>query len=176
MLYVPSSRLGIGIASGRNTPERARAMIVKVRRKARLIGASVLICKIGIRIECDEPAVPTHTFAEIENIYKITRICRRGRRNLATSCRQPRIQISCKDLLVPARLGIGPAVKHRRRGRALRGGNRIVTSTSEYNTRAVTRDRRVLAVDRIRNLSTSSARYLGHRATLSKNKDLVVIV
>jgi len=68
-----------------------------------LISAGILIRKIRVGIERNEPAITTHPLAEVENIYQITRICRRRRRNLATAGWQPGVEICCEYFFITAR-------------------------------------------------------------------------
>jgi len=102
MLYIPASGICVRIASCDNTPKGARVMIVKVRGKARLIGAAMLIRKIGVRIEGNKLAVAAHSLTEIEDVDQRARSCWRRRRYLATASWQPGVQISREDLFITA--------------------------------------------------------------------------
>src|SRR4029079_373808 len=81
---ISASCARIGIASRSNTLKCIVRGVVKVQSERCEILAAVLIGQIGVRIKSDEMSVGTYPFAQIYDIDRISRICRRRSSDLFT--------------------------------------------------------------------------------------------
>lgn len=105
MLDVPSAGCTVGIAARTYAPKwcSSRSRVVKIKSKGRKVCTAILPRQVRERIEGNVPAIATHPAAEVENIDRITGICRCGSRDLFARGGHARdIQIGIKYFLITA--------------------------------------------------------------------------